>query len=167
MTSKHHFPERRRSNRFEVQDGFWAEFYKPRFFGWGKPRIAKSAKIVDISLEGLSFQYEDRDMWSPEFNTLSISKIMGDTAIDNVPFKALSDFSVSRHSSAIPVRRCGAKFGELTAKQKNRLFYFIQNHTISNPPKDRRSLEDRRHLNASENRKIERRENAERRERLQ
>ena len=165
MMSRKSFVERRKSNRFEVQEGFWAEFHKPRLFGWGKTRIAKAAKIVDISIEGLAFQYEDRNMWSPDFNTLSISKTMGDLKIDNIPFKALSDFSLTRLSGAVPLRRCGAKFGELTPNQKNKLYYFIQNHTKNNPPKDRRGIESRRRLDAFGYSEIERRAGVERRER--
>jgi hypothetical protein len=105
-------------------------------------------------------------MWSPEYNKLSISKTPDEIKIDKVPFKAVSDFSESRLPNAKFLRRCGIKFGELTPNQKNQLYYFIQEHTSTNHPMDRRTGKDRRRSDASEISNLERRDKVERRKRL-
>ncbi len=140
MITKKHFVERRRMKRFKVKEGTFAEFHKPRLFKLGKSRIIKSIPIIDISLKGLAFQYTDRNMWSPNFNELSISRIADEVKIDKVPYKAVSDYSISNVANSTFLRRCSVKFGELTPAQKSQLNHFIQNHTIGN----RRSGSERR-----------------------
>jgi len=61
MFIRSNFAERRKYNRFKVAEGAFAKFHKPRLFKLIKPRIVKSAPIIDISLEGLAFQYNERD----------------------------------------------------------------------------------------------------------
>jgi len=130
MTIKKHIVERRKQSRFKIKGRAFVEFQKHRFFKLGKPHVIKSAEIIDVSLEGLAFQYTDRNMWAHDFNELSISKTDDDIKIGNIPFKAVSDFSVSRLSNSMFIRRCGIKFGELTPAQKLQLDYFIRNHTV-------------------------------------
>lgn len=164
MSPKRNIIERRKHNRFGVEDGVTVEFLKPRFFKLGKPRVIKSARMIDISLEGLAFEYVDQNMWSPNFNELSIKKVSGATKLDRLPFKALSDFSTYKLPNAMQVRRCGAKFGQLTQGQQKRLRYFIQDHAISSYLAERRSGEDRRRLNVIRYDVLDRREGAERRQ---
>jgi len=163
MIAKGNFAERRKYNRFKVAEGVFAEFHKPRLFKLLKPRIVKSAPIIDISLEGLAFQYTDRTMWTPNFNELSILKAAVDVKIDNVPYKAISDFLASRPFDTTLIRRCGVKFRKLKPIQRNQLDYFIQDHTHST---DRRTGQDRRQIDASKHSSLERRRGTERRERL-
>ena len=133
MISKKDFVERRKQLRVKIKEGAFVEFHKPRLFNLGKPRIIKSFSIIDMSLNGLAFQYADRNMWSYDFNQLSISKTISktDDKIEKVPFKAVSDFSVSRLANSRFIRRCGVKFGKLTLAQKSQLVSFIRNHAIS------------------------------------
>jgi hypothetical protein len=138
MTTKKHFVERRRIERFKVKEGTFAEFHRPGLFKFPKFRLFESMPIIDISLNGLAFQYTGRTTWSPNLNELSISRIAGDVKIEKVPCKAVSDFSVSTVANSIFLRRCGAnilrrcgvKFGELSPAQKSQLDQLIQNHTI-------------------------------------
>ena len=132
MTNRTGFKEKRKHNRFKVKDGVFVEFHKHRFLNLGKPLIAKSAPIIDINSEGLAFQYMDRNMWTPNFDELSIlnSKTAEDIKIDKMPFKAISDFSLSRLSNSIFKRRCGIKFGKLTSNQKKQLNRFIQIYAV-------------------------------------
>ena len=133
IVSKKDFVERRKQLRVKIKEGAFVEFHKPRLFNLGKPRIIKSFSIIDISVKGLAFQYVDRNMWSHDFNPLSISKSISktDDKIGKVPFKAVSDFIVSRHANSILIKRCGVKFGKLTLAQKSQLVSFIRNHAIS------------------------------------
>jgi hypothetical protein len=129
MVPKKSFVERRKRNRFHLIAGTFVEFHKPRFFNLGKPRIAKSAPIIEISYEGLAFKYVDRNMWPHNFNVLSISIIDQSNKINEIPFKAVSDFSLSRLPNSKFIRRCGIKFGKLTTDQKSQLYDLIQNNT--------------------------------------
>jgi len=145
MITRKDFVERRRYNRAKIKGEAFVELYKPRFFKLGKPRFVKSASIVDISLGGLAFQYTDQNMWTADFNKLSIAKTAEKIKIDRVPFIAVSDFLTSRISDSSFTRRRGVKFGELTSTQKSQLAYFIQNQTMS----ERRSGFERRHFSYS------------------
>lgn len=130
MIVKSNFVEQRKHNRIIIKEGAFVEFYKPRLFKLGKPRIVKSASIIDISKGGLAFQYIDRDMWPLDFFEFSISKTDDKIKIDDVQFKAVSDFSVSRLSNSKFTRRRSVKFEKLTSTQKTLLFQLIQNQTI-------------------------------------
>ena len=163
MRTKKNIIERRKHNRFGIEDGVLVEFHKHRFLRLGKPRVVKSARMIDISLEGLAFEYVDQSMWSPDFDELSIKKTSGETRLERLPFKALSDFSTSKLPNSLQVRRYGARFGQLTSSQQHKLRYFIQDHAISNYLADRRNGEDRRRLNVIKYDVLERRERAERR----
>lgn len=146
MITKKHFVEQRRMKRFKVKEGAFVEFHKPRLFKLGKSRIIESAPIIDISLKGLAFQYTDRNMWTPNFNALSISRIADEVKIDKVPYKAVSDFPISNVANSIFLRRCSVKFLGLAPTQKSQLNHFIQNHTIGN----RRSGSERRQFSCAD-----------------
>jgi hypothetical protein len=146
MIIRSNFVDRRKCVRFKAKKGTLAEFYKPRIFKLGRPGIVKSAQIFDLCLDGLSFQYIDQNMWTSDFNELSISKGAYKIKIDKVPFKAIWDFSMSRLPSSLFKRRCGVKFDKLTPKQKHQLHYFIMTHTVDHQAVDRRSGLERREL---------------------
>jgi len=145
MITREDFVERRRQNRVAIKEEAFVELYKPRLFKLGKPRIANSASIIDISSGGLSFQYTDRHMWSPDSYELSISTTADKRKIEGVPFKAVSDYPISRLSNSKFIRRRGVKFGELTQNKKFQLDHLIKNHTIV----DRRSGIERRQFSYS------------------
>jgi ribosomal protein L20 len=142
MPNKTGVIEKRKHQRFKVKEGTFAEFHKPRLFKLGKSRIIKSVPIIGISYKGLTFQYTDRNMWSHNFNELSISRIADEVKIDKVQYKAVSDFIISDFAKSIVLRRCSIKFGELTPAQRFQLDHFIQDYTTG----DRRSGFERRHF---------------------
>jgi len=146
MIIRSHFIDRRKCVRFRAKEGTLAQFYKPRIFKLGRPGIVKSAQIFDICLDGLAFQYIDQNMWTPDFNELSISKGADEIKINKVPFKAVSDFSMFRFRKSLFKRRCGVKFEKLAPSQKHQLHYFIMKHTIDNQSVDRRTGIERREL---------------------
>jgi len=145
MIVKSNFVERRKHNRVIIKEGAFVEFYKPRLFKLGKPRIVKSASIIDISKGGLAFQYIDRNMWPLDFFELSISKTADKIKIAEVQFKAVSDFSISQLSNSKFTRRRGVKFEKLTPTQQSQLSQLIQNQKIG----DRRSGFERRQFSYS------------------
>jgi hypothetical protein len=166
MIIRSNFFERRKQHRFKVKEGAFVDFYKPRFFKLGKSGLVKSASIIDLGAGGLTFQYISRNMWTPDLHQLSIVKTSDKIKINRVPFRAVSDFSISRVVGSMFLRRCGVKFGELTPDQKYQLHYFIQDHTIYNHPVDRRTGKDRRKFAASAQDSPEKRKGIERRKRL-
>ena len=71
MTTVNSFIERRKHKSFGAKEGTLAEFHKTRLLKIGKPRLARSVQITDISFGGIGFQYTDRDMWPINFDTLN------------------------------------------------------------------------------------------------
>lgn len=166
MLVRSNFVERRKHHRFKVKDHAVALFHKPRFFKFGKSRVANSAQIVDLSLGGLSFQYTASNMWTPDFNELSITNNSDEIKVANISFTPVSDFSISRVADNLLLRRCGVRFGELTPSQKNQLHAFIQNHTLTHFPRDRRSGKDRRSSEHQSHDDADRRKGLDRRKKL-
>ncbi len=126
--------EKRKKDRFRAEKGAVVEFSKPRFFNLGKPRVIRSAPIVDISKGGLAFEYRDQKMWSVDFDNLSIALPENEVRIDRVPIKIISDKTVGDSVSTVNSRRCGVKFSQLSIEQKSQLLYFINHHTRERQP---------------------------------
>ena len=89
-------------------------------------------------------------MWSTNFNELSITMKGDEKKIRKIPFKVISDYTISKHPDAKSVRRCGVKFGKLTSRQKSNLDSFIEDHTVSSYVMDRRSGQERRQEDGSQ-----------------
>ncbi len=111
MTTSKYFVELRKQNRFKIREGIIVEFQKPRLFNIGRPRIVKTALMIDINRRGLAFQYMSHKMWAADFNKLSILKTTDEIEIDNVPYEVVSDFKASSFTKSKPKRKCGVKFG--------------------------------------------------------
>ena len=163
MTINKYFDNRRKAERFDVKDETFVEFnkpYKPRLFNLGKPRTAISAQIIDISWEGLAFQYVDRDMWPHDYDVLSISMSHENKKkIAKIPFKAVADFPITKLPNSKSKRRCGVKFGQLTHATKIQLYAFINTHALGMRSKeDRRQFVDPHHNGSERRKRIERRE---------
>jgi hypothetical protein len=124
------FDEQRKQERVKVKKGVSVVFRKPRFFKWFKPRTEKLATITDISLGGLRAQYVAGEMWTHEFDKLSIVTDDDKIKIDNIPFKVISDFPVSYLPNSKNLRKFGVKFVELHSEYIPKLNYIIQNYTI-------------------------------------
>ena len=166
MPSIKGFVELRKHKRFNSKEGVFVEFYKPRLFNLGNPRIVKYAQITDISEGGLGFIYADRQMWLLDLNELTISDNINEIKIDKIPFKILRDFPISKLPNSKYLRKCGVKFGVLTPDQKSSLYSLIHTHTISNHTMDRRSGKDRRQVGDSNYKDLDKRNGIERRSRI-
>ena len=129
MTNSKYFAELRKQNRFKLREGIIVAFQKPRLFNLGKPRIVKTASIIDINKRGLSFQYISHKMWPTDFNKLLILQTTDEIEIDNVPYVVVSDFKASNFTKSKPIRKCGVKFGELTINQSMLLNNLLLNYT--------------------------------------
>jgi hypothetical protein len=129
MTTSKYFVELRKQNRFKLREGIIVAFQKPRLFNLGKPRIVKTASIIDINRRGLAFQYIGHKMWPADFNKLSILQTTDEIEIDNVPYEVVSDFKAPNFNKSKPIRKCGVKFGELTMNQAILLNNLLLNYT--------------------------------------
>ena len=140
MTTSKFFAELRKQNRFKIREGIIVAFQKPRLFNLGRPRIVKTASIIDINRRGLAFQYISSKMWPADFNKLSILQNIDEIEIDNVPYEVVSDFKASNYTKSKPIRKCGVKFGELTLNQTILLNHLLKSHTsmIKRPGNGRR-----------------------------
>ena len=144
MTTSKYFAELRKQNRFKIREGIIVAFQKPRLFNLGRPRIVKTASIIDINRRGLAFQYMSHKMWPADFNKLSILQITDEIEIDNVPYEVVSDFKASNFTKSKPIRKCGVKFGELTLNQSILLNHLLMSYSsmIKRPGNGRRIFDN-------------------------
>jgi hypothetical protein len=140
MTTSKYFAELRKQNRFKLREGIFVAFQKPRIFNLGKPRIVKTASIIDINRKGLAFQYMSHKMWPADFNKLLILQTTDEIEIDNVPYVVISDFKAPNFTKSEPIRKCGVKFWELTLNQIILLNHLLMSYTsmVKRPGKCRR-----------------------------
>ena len=163
MTTSKYFAELRKQGRFRIREGIIVAFQKPRLFKFGKPRIVKTAPIIDINRRGLAFQYISHKMWPADCNKLSISQITDEIEIDNVSYEIVSDFKASNFTKSKPIRKCGVKFGELTLNQTILLNHLLLSYSsmIKRPGNGRRIFNNPQYDG------FERRAGSERRDSLQ
>jgi hypothetical protein len=162
MNTSKYFAELRKQNRFKIREGIIVAFQKPRLFNLGKPRIVKTASIIDINRRGLAFEYMSHKMWPADFNKLLILQTTDEIEIDNVPYVVISDFKAPNFTNSKPIRKCGVKFGELTITQTMLLNDLLLNYTSMT----KRPGNGRRIFNNSRYNGLERRAGNERRKSL-
>lgn len=123
MTSSRQIVERRIHKRFQVPTGTYVGL---------RPDYTRLGQIIDISLDGLAFDYVgDGKKSSAESRELDILMLDGAFHLYKIPCRIISDFRAYQSPSgpSMSMRRCGVHFGELTAYQSGRLEYFIEKHT--------------------------------------
>ena len=120
MEGKKH-AERRRLKRFQVQEGAFAVV---------RPECTKLGQIIDISHEGLAFQYAVTATQKNRVSELDIFLAGDGFYMENMSCETVSDRRATRKSSKgfLPLRRCSVRFKDITDTQIARLEYFIQNH---------------------------------------
>lgn len=161
MTTSKYFVELRRQGRFRIREDIFIAFKKPRLFNIGRPRIVKTASIIDINRRGLAFEYIGHKMWPTGFNTLTILQSTGEIEIENMPYEVVSDFKAPSFTKSKPIRKCGVRFGELTLNQTILLNHLLMSYTsmIKRPGNGRRIF-DNLHYNGIERRKGNERRNS-------
>ena len=153
MTTSKYFAELRKQGRFKIRECIFVAFQKPRLFNLGRPRIVKTASIIDINKRGLSFQYISNKMWPTDFNKLSILQTTDEIEIDNVPYEVVSDFKASNFTKSKPIRKCGVKFGELTLNQRILLNHLLLSYSsMMKRPGNGRRIFDNSQYNGFERR---------------
>jgi hypothetical protein len=137
--------ERRKHERYHVKTGTFAllrstsiEFSKIREMGMGeigfaviKSKPIKMGQIINISMNGLAFEYIERR--DKPIKVFKLDILYAQDAIESeIPLNTFT------------IRRCGVEFGELTSNQKSRLEFFLNKHTIMQEqmPEDCATWED-------------------------
>jgi hypothetical protein len=123
MTTMKKLVDRRRQERFQVQEG--------ASVGLG-PHYNNVGQIIDLSMGGLAFHYAGSKESSRRLWKLDILLTDGNFYLGKVPFGIISDFEITDKEPSDPTttRRSSVQFGNLTHYQKYLLGYFIENHTI-------------------------------------
>jgi c-di-GMP-binding flagellar brake protein YcgR len=87
------------------------------------PKFILSDNLIDISIGGLSFSYEDREpfhvgVW------VQLDIIRDDIAIEEIPAKVVDDIEMP-HSPKFS-RRCGVEFGTLSKFQQQKVAFLVK-----------------------------------------
>jgi hypothetical protein len=98
-----------------------------------KSKPVKMGQIININMKGLAFDYIERRGDSIQVFKLDILFARDAFYLGKLLFKPVFDYAVDSEvpGSSFAIRRCGVQFGELTAYQKSRLEFFVNNHTIA------------------------------------
>jgi len=96
------------------------------------PYFTSRAQIIDISTNGLAFRCPLAKRPSEGLFELDILFARGSFYVGKLPVRIVSHVvAPKRPFDAIPMRRCGLQFGELTRHQKSQVEYFVQNFSVS------------------------------------
>lgn len=145
MKNRKDFTERRKHNRFGVEEGGFAMIMSaPASLGqiedmsMGEIALAvlkakplKMGQIVNISKGGLAFCYIDSEIEAGKSSELDILFAQNGFHLKKVSFKTVADYkSVSEFPfSSIVMRQRSVQFRKMRPYQISRLDYFIKNHT--------------------------------------
>jgi hypothetical protein len=112
--------DRRKRRRFRVQDGAFVIL---------SPSDAGVGRLIDISFDGLSFDYVTTQKPSGEPTELQIFVTDSPFRLYKIPCRTITDFKTFQiphtHSHR---RRSGVQFGDLTESQISQLEYFMQKY---------------------------------------
>lgn len=123
--------ERRKQKRHIVKNGVIAAVIRPNpndnYIYWGE--------IINISNDGLTFVYTDRNIESKEPSELDIvifKDIARFTYLKNIPFETVWISNVASNPSPNPskTKQRGVQFGEMAPRQIALLDNFIQKYAL-------------------------------------
>ena len=113
-----------------------------------KSKPVKMGQIININKNGLAFDYIERRGEAMQVFKLDILYAQDTFYLGKLLFKPVYDYVIESEVpvNSFTIRRCGVQFGELTAYQKSRLEFFMQNHTLAQEEifEDDTSWEDRK-----------------------
>lgn len=98
-----------------------------------KSKPIKMGQIINISRDGLAFDYIEHQGNTIEAFKLDILYAEDAYYLGKLLFKTIYDYSIDSDIplSTFTIRRCGVQFGELTHRQNIQLEYFLNNHRLS------------------------------------
>jgi hypothetical protein len=117
-------PDRRKHKRYKAKEGVLVS---------PVARDKKYWKMVDVSLDGMSFRYiPSEDLKG--FSKIDIVTQDLEFALEGIPFRVTWDCEFADGSTSFPnLRRCGVEFGSLTPHQVSLLADFIGRYTLPQP----------------------------------
>jgi hypothetical protein len=141
---------RRKHKRYRAKSGTFAllrstsiELSKIRDMSMGqigfaviKSRPIKMGQIINISKNGLAFDYIERQSKTIEVFKLDILFAEDAYFLGKVLFRPIFDYAIDAEIpfNSFIIRRCGVQFGELTSQQESKLDYFVNQHTLLEEP---------------------------------
>jgi hypothetical protein len=121
--------DRRKRRRLRVQGGAFVIL---------SPSDAGVGRLIDISMDGLSFDYVTTQEPTGEPTELQIFVTDSAFRLYKIPCKTITDLKTfeipQTHSHK---RRSGVQFGKLTETQKSQIEYFIQKYTTEEVSRER------------------------------
>jgi hypothetical protein len=122
MTDTKEPVERRKRERCQIQHGAFVIL---------KSCDNKVGRIVDISLDGLTFIYDPSGEGSATATQLDIFVAGSPIHMNKIPCRTISDVEIdSDIYRSLIKRRCGMQFGTLRQDQIFQLNYLVQHNTI-------------------------------------
>ena len=117
--------EKRRQVRYEAMDGAIVAL---------NPKAEILGQMIDIGLGGLSFRYIESVTDPAPSTELVILLNKPRFFMDRIPYRMVTDHELPNEFifSAVPVRRMGVEFGDLTEAQRAQLEDFILYCSIIN-----------------------------------
>jgi len=94
----------------------------------GKVLLAKSLKILDISIDGICLKTEKRLNVGGEYTLKMEGKGKVLTVKGTVAWASLSGNSVDSYGNIIPVYKAGMKFVDISKEKMNEIVNFIEEH---------------------------------------
>jgi hypothetical protein len=110
------FIEHRRFKRYRVRDGILVS------------TPSKIGEMLNISMGGISFRCVDSRALPDDYEA-AIFFGEDELFLEDVALKMIGDYTQGPPAGHRQIRRIGARFGELTAEQKQILRDFIQIHS--------------------------------------
>ncbi|MGD9023088.1 MAG: PilZ domain-containing protein [Deltaproteobacteria bacterium] len=120
MTIGKNVVDRRKHKRIRTQRAIFVAL---------RPNYVKTGQVVDLSMAGLAFQY-NADSEPPDTSSeLDIVSADPDFYLSGMPFQIISDLEMDGVPfRSVRKRRCGLRFGDLTAEQVSNLEFLIENY---------------------------------------
>ena len=120
--------ERRKYVRFLVQPNAYAALGSS---------FTKIGKIRDISMGGVAFEYYSGSEELNQYDsTVTIFITVNNFYLENIPCRLISDLPKCGFNKTpvlnanYMVKRCGLQFTTISEDQRQRLEYFLDNHTL-------------------------------------
>ena len=116
--------ERRKFTRFRTQDNAFAAL---------KGDYSKVGKIYDINLNGLAFRYLAEEIFQEEYSHVDIFLSGNGFHLHRVPCTVVYHMKESTSEFlSISTYRCGLSLKPLNDEIRKKLYFFLNNYTISN-----------------------------------
>ena len=99
-----------------------------------RPEFAKLGRLIDITMEGLCFQYVVHEEGMDDMTSFKVDIFVENNGfyLQNLPCKLVYDTANEREitfSSSIVYRRCGLQFREVSREHSDQLETYLRDYT--------------------------------------